>query len=86
MEFSELIEQLIDEKIAIYHTRNRSFNVDGYDQLKDELSMLRKQFLEFICKNIPKDPNPQWTEERLRALELKVKALEERQKPEIYNG
>lgn len=68
-------DRYIDDKIEEVFARYRTTKYDEVEQLRNSISTLREQLLDYICKNPDEQPNPQWTEERLRALELQVKEL-----------
>lgn len=46
---------------------------DRIEQLESELRVLKDNLLNYICQVREKDPNPQWTNMRLEALESKIK-------------
>lgn len=68
-------DRYIDDKIEEVFARYRTTKYDELEQLRLSVATLREQLLDYICKKTDETPNPQWTEERLRALELQVKDL-----------
>lgn len=50
---------------------------DSVEEAHNKINILREQFLDYICKKPDELPNPQWVEERLRALELQMKSANE---------
>lgn len=63
-----VIEDIKELNLAIHEVRL---------QLSDEIGSLTERLLDYICTKPEPHPNPQWVEERIRALESQVKQLKQ---------